>query len=62
MASGVRWFAEHQPLTPIIDTMRGLLLGTPVGDSALFAVGWCVGVILVGYFWARAIYNREPVA
>jgi ABC-2 type transport system permease protein len=62
MASGVRWFAEHQPLTPVIDTVRGLLLGTPVGDSAIIAVAWCVGIALVGYLWSRAVYNRNTVA
>ncbi len=61
MAGWIRWFAEYQPLTPVIDTLRGLLLGTPIGgDSAVLAVAWCVGLALVGYLWARAIYNRDP--
>ncbi len=57
----MRWFAEYQPLTPVIDTVRGLLLGTPIGNSAVLAVAWCVGLSLVGYLWARAVYNRDPV-
>jgi ABC-2 type transport system permease protein len=61
MPVGVRWFAEYQPLTPVIDTLRGLLLGTPIGNSAVLAVAWCVGLALIGYLWARAIYNRNPV-
>ncbi len=61
MPVGIRWFAEYQPFTPVIDTVRGLLLGTPIGNSAILAVAWCVGLTLVGYFWARAVYNRDPV-
>ena len=61
MPVGVRWFAEYQPFTPVIDTLRGLLLGTPIGNSAVLAVAWCVGLTLVGYLWARAVYNRNPV-
>ena len=33
MPAGIRWFAEYQPFTPVIDTVRGLLLGTPIGDQ-----------------------------
>jgi len=60
MPAGVRWFARYEPFTPIIDTLRGLLLGTPVGTNALLAVGWCVAFALVGYFWARAVFTRDP--
>jgi ABC-2 type transport system permease protein len=56
--AGVRWFAEYQPVTPVIDTVRGLLVGTSIGNSAVLAVAWCVGLTLVGYLSARAIYNR----
>src|SRR5712692_6366504 len=59
MAGGVRWFAEYQPFTPVIDTLRGLLLGTPIGNSAILAVAWCAGLTLIGYLWARAVYNRN---
>jgi len=61
MPVGVRWFAEYQPFTPVIDTLRGLLLGTPIGNSAILAVAWCAGLTLVGYLGARAIYNRDSV-
>lgn len=61
MPVGVRWFAEYQPFTPVIDTLRGLLLGTPIGNSAVLAIAWCVVLTLIGYLWARAIYNRDPV-
>ena len=58
MPGGMRWFAQHQPFTPIIETLRGLLLGTPVGDTGWVALGWCVVIALAGYLWARAVFNR----
>jgi ABC-2 type transport system permease protein len=58
MAGWARAFAEYQPFTPVIDTLRGLLLGTPIGNNAVYAVAWCAIIALVGYLWARAIYNR----
>jgi ABC-2 type transport system permease protein len=61
MPVGVRWFAENQPFTSMIETLRGLLLGTPIGHSAIVAIAWCIAIALVGYFWARAAYNRDPV-
>jgi ABC-2 type transport system permease protein len=60
LPSGLRWFAAHQPFTLVIDALRGLLLGTPSGNSALLAVACCIGIALAGYLWARAIFNRNP--
>jgi ABC-2 type transport system permease protein len=60
MTGAVRWFAAHEPFTPIIDTLRGLLLGTSVGDRWLVAVGWCLVLALLGYVWARALFRRDP--
>ncbi|WP_040839185.1 ABC transporter permease [Nocardia brevicatena] len=59
MPAGLRWFAEYQPFTPIIETLRGLLLGTPLGNNAWIALGWCVVVTLVGYLWSKKLFNRE---
>lgn len=59
MPAGVRWFAEHQPFTPVIETLRGLLLGTAIGSNAASAVAWCAGIALVGYLWARSLFHRE---
>jgi len=58
MPAGMRAFAENQPFTPIIETLRGLLMGTHIGNSAVLAVGWCVALALAGYLWARAAFNR----
>jgi ABC-2 type transport system permease protein len=44
----------------MIETLRGLLLGTAIGDSAPIALAWCAGIALTRYLWARAIYNRDP--
>ena len=61
MSAGVRWFSEYQPFTPVIDTLHGLLLGTSIDNSAVLAVAWCVVLALVGYLWARAVYNRNSI-
>jgi len=58
MPTGLRWFAEYQPFTSMIETLRGLLLGTPIGNNAVIAVAWCAVIALGGYLWARAAYNR----
>ena len=60
MPAGLRWFAENQPFTPFIETVRGLLLGTAIGNSALLTVAWCALIALVGYRWAMKLYNRDP--
>lgn len=60
MPTAMRWFAEYQPFTPVIDTLRGLLLGTAIGSSALLAVGWSLVLSGVGYAWARRAYDRRP--
>jgi ABC-2 type transport system permease protein len=61
MTGAVRWFAQNEPFTPIIDAMRGQLTGTAIGDSAIIAVVWCAGLALAGYLWARALFRRDPV-
>ncbi len=60
MSGAVRWFAENEPFSPIADTMRGLLLGIPIGNSGILAAAWCVGLALAGYLWARALFRRDP--
>jgi ABC-2 type transport system permease protein len=60
MPAGVRWFAHNQPFTPVTDTLRGLLTGTPIGHSAILAAAWCAGIAALGYLWARRRYDRNP--
>jgi ABC-2 type transport system permease protein len=59
MGAGVRQFAEYQPFTPIIETLRGLLNGAPSGGDAIVAVAWCVGLGLVGYLWSRSTFTKR---
>ncbi|MFJ8663935.1 ABC transporter permease [Streptomyces sp. NPDC093795] len=57
------WFqpiAEYQPFTPAIETLRGLLLGTEIGHNGWLALGWCLALTALGYFWSKAVYNRDP--
>ncbi|MET9874347.1 ABC transporter permease [Actinacidiphila glaucinigra] len=54
------WFrpvAEYQPFTPAIETLRGLLLGTPIGANGWIATAWCLGLTVLGYLWATARFN-----
>jgi len=61
MPAGLRWFAAHQPFTPMIETVRGLLMGTPIGHSAIIASAWCIAIGTFGYMRARAAYDRRAV-
>jgi ABC-2 type transport system permease protein len=60
MPAGLSWFAEHQPFTSMIETLRGLLTGTPIGNAGLVAVAWCAVLAGVGYWWALRNYDRRP--
>ena len=60
MPAGLRWFAEYQPFTPIMETLRGLLLGTEIGASGLLSVGWCTLIAALGFVWSRSLYKRDP--
>jgi len=59
MGPGLRQFAEYQPFTPIIETVRGLLAGTPDTATAVIAVAWCAGIALVGYLWASSTFTKR---
>ncbi|ANZ35642.1 ABC transporter permease [Lentzea guizhouensis] len=59
MPTVLRWFAEYQPFTPFIDALRGLLMGTPIGNSGWIALGWCVVIGFGGYLWSKKLFNRE---
>jgi len=59
MGQGIRQFAQYQPFTPIIESLRGLLAGTPSGGYAAAALAWCAGIALVGYLWAGATFSKR---
>jgi ABC-2 type transport system permease protein len=59
MPSGVRAFAENQPVTLIVEAIRALLSGQPVGNDIWIALEWCVGIILVAYALAMRAYKKQ---
>ncbi|MEU0135564.1 ABC transporter permease [Streptomyces sp. NPDC006296] len=57
------WFrpiAAYQPFTPAIETLRGLLLGTHIGNNGWIALAWCLGLTVLGHRWSTAQFGREP--
>jgi ABC-2 type transport system permease protein len=59
MPTPVRLFAENQPFTPIIETLRSLLTGSPISATTVWtAIAWCLGLTVLGWLWARAAYRR----
>lgn len=59
MPSPVRWFAEHQPVTSIVDTIRNLYAVQPVGHQGWVALAWCLGILAVAYLVARRVYEGK---
>lgn len=59
MPGPVRWFAENQPMTSVVDAVRDLLAGQPVGAELPVALAWCVGVLVVAYVAAMVVYRRK---
>ena len=61
MHPALRWFAENQPMTPIIETMRSLLTDGTIGNSAGIAVAWCVALLVTSYVLALRVYKTKTV-
>ncbi|TFB88174.1 ABC transporter permease [Cryobacterium algoricola] len=61
MPEWLQWFAQYQPFTPFIESLRGLLLGTPLGWNPVLAIGWAAVLALAGYVWSLALYERKSV-
>jgi ABC-2 type transport system permease protein len=59
MPSGVRAFAENQPVTSIVEAIRALLSNQPVGNDLWVALAWCVGITLVAYMFAMRVYKKR---
>jgi len=59
MPSWMRGFAEHQPLTPVIETLRGLWMGTPIGNQAWIGTAWCVGIVAVAIPASAWVFGRR---
>jgi ABC-2 type transport system permease protein len=58
MPAGLAWIAEHQPFTPIIDTLRACLEGTTPGTAGWWAIGWCLVITIASYLWARRLFSK----
>jgi ABC-2 type transport system permease protein len=59
MPAGLRQFATYQPFTPVTETVRGLLTGTPIGTNAIAAIAWSIAIATTSYLWARHLYNHR---
>jgi ABC-2 type transport system permease protein len=59
MPGPVRWFAQHQPVTSIVNTIRNLYANQPVGNTGWIAIAWCFGLLIVAYALAMATYRRK---
>ena len=61
MPGWLQWFAEHQPFTPFIETLRALLFGTDLGNNGWLSLMWIVALTLIGWLTARVLYERKTV-
>jgi len=59
MPTWLQGFSGHQPITPIIESVRGLLNGTPVGNAPLLAIVWCVGILAVSVALSGVAFSRR---
>jgi ABC-2 type transport system permease protein len=60
MPWGLRQFAEYQPFTPMIDSLRALTSGASAGSDLWLAIGWCVVIAVAGYLWSRRLFTKVP--
>ena len=58
MPAAIRWFAEYQPFTPMINTLRAWMSDAEAGSDAWLAIGWCVLIAALSYLWARRLYTK----
>jgi ABC-2 type transport system permease protein len=59
MPAWLRWVAEHQPVTPIVETIRGLLMHMPLGNAPVLAVGWCALILAIAVVWGAIMFRRK---
>ncbi|GIP32814.1 ABC transporter permease [Paenibacillus sp. J2TS4] len=59
MPAWLRGVANHQPITPVIETIRGLLTGAPIHDRAWWAIGWCLLILLLSLVWSVWAFRRK---
>lgn len=59
MPEWLQWVAEYQPVTPIIEALRSLLMGTPMGDAGWWAIGWCLVILAISFAWGGWLFRRK---
>lgn len=59
MPGPVAWFAQNQPVTSIVDSVRALFAGQPVGGDIWIALAWLIGILVIVYAWAISIYRHK---
>ncbi|MDQ0615067.1 ABC-2 type transport system permease protein [Microbacterium sp. W4I4] len=59
MPGPVRWFAENQPVTSIVNSIQALFAGEPIGSEIWIALAWCVGILVIAYVFAMRVYRRR---
>ena len=59
MPTALQWFADHQPITPVIESIRGLLLSTPLGTQPAWAIGWCLAIMIGAMAWSGWLFRRR---
>jgi ABC-2 type transport system permease protein len=59
MPGPVRWFAENQPVTSIVNAIRAMFAEQPVGDDLWTALAWCLGILVVAYYFAMVVYRKK---
>jgi ABC-2 type transport system permease protein len=58
MPAAIRWFAEYQPFTPMINTLRAWMTGADAGSDAWLALGWCIVIAVLCFMWSRSLYTK----
>ncbi|MFF2485939.1 ABC transporter permease [Microbacterium sp. NPDC058062] len=59
MPEWLQWVADNQPITPIIETLRGLLMGTDLGTEPWWAIGWCLAIVAISAVWGAWLFGRK---
>lgn len=59
MSPWLQWIAENQPITSIIETIRGLLMGLPLGSEPWLAIGWCILILAISVAWGSWLFRRK---
>jgi ABC-type multidrug transport system permease subunit len=62
MAGWLRAFADHQPITQVVDAVRGFLLGQPLGSAGWQAFAWCAGILMVFVPLSVSLYRRTTAS